>query len=610
VWCYFFFFFFSSGISYAKDELEKKCPDPMETAIVEFHPARGLNEMRAVCLPHRWDMDFPGVDGEATYHLILPIYNGEQAMALMFSRIGNQAIVEINGKSILKLGDIGQANYDAAKTPQIAQIPSEYLVIGQTNKLAVRVSIQALRWGGLGTVRYGPRKAIDEEYATQRHFRYTSSFVFAVSLAFMGFIALALWVRMSDRLFACFAIASFLGIFRNLDKVWADIPIPWPMWGIITSTAYAWHLALMCLFVLFALDLQQRNLHRAIWGYMLVAFILASASFINGKPLFWTIALQLLVPVGLIALGLALHCAWVSKEKRGTAIVLAGAGTIAILAGLHDLGWVRLALGNGKQHSVTPHAMFLFVVIMAGIIVDRYARNAASLIALNRTLETRIASKERELQLTFDQLQQQRATQAKEIERQRIMRDLHDGVGAQLVGLLNLIKHADCEPKLMEEHVNAALDEMRLAVDSMQIADGDITTALATLRYRIQPRLHAAGITLNWTVDNIAMTDSITPHAVLQIQRILLEALTNILKHADADTVWVKCCLEKSSFSNSSITLQVADNGKGIAISEISHLGQGLRNMQLRAESLGATFTFSERNDGGTRVEVIWPISE
>jgi hypothetical protein len=44
----------------------------------------------------------------------------------------------------------------------------------------------------------------------------------------MGLMALALWARMRDAVFACFATASFLGIFRNLDRVWPEVPVPWP----------------------------------------------------------------------------------------------------------------------------------------------------------------------------------------------------------------------------------------------------------------------------------------------------------------------------------------------------------------------------------------------
>jgi signal transduction histidine kinase len=53
---------------------------------------------------------------------------------------------------------------------------------------------------------------------------------------------------------------------------------------------------------------------------------------------------------------------------------------------------------------------------------------------------------------------------------------------------------------VVEEHVKLALDEMRMAVDSLQPTHDDLPTVLATLRYRLQPRLDAAGIELVWNV--------------------------------------------------------------------------------------------------------------
>ena len=49
---------------------------------------------------------------------------------------------------------------------------------------------------------------------------------------------------------------------------WPDVPVPWPLWGVVVSTAYAWHLALICLFVLLALNLRHTLLRRAILGYL------------------------------------------------------------------------------------------------------------------------------------------------------------------------------------------------------------------------------------------------------------------------------------------------------------------------------------------------------
>ena len=60
---------------------------------------------------------------------------------------------------------------------------------------------------------------------------------------------------------------------------------------------------------------------------------------------------------------------------------------------------------------------------------------------------------------------------------------------------------------------------MRMAVDAWQPAHDDLVTVLATLRYRLQPRLQAAGIEVVWDVPELPALRQLAPHEVLQVQR-------------------------------------------------------------------------------------------
>ncbi len=604
----------SKGKSVDVQNIDFQCPDGKNTIELLLTPSVPGNKptettesypyRKCVSLPHSWDQDFPKWNGQAQYRVRLEGADPQQPMALLFSRIGNQAVVKLNGHALPPFDHFENEFFDSAKEPQILVVPPEFLS-RERNLLEVTIHAQSLRWGGMAGLRFGPAQEIRKAYAIEHFLRYTCSFTFAISLAFMGAIALALWFRMRDRLFACFSVGAFLGIFKNLDRIWTDVPIPWPAWGAIVSTAYAWHLAIMCLFVLISLELHHKFLRQLISAYLPVSMVLACTSFIMGKPLLWTIALALLIPIAICTWTLVVYSVRGSRTHKGTAKVLLTVGILAILAGVHDLILVRIHYGFYGQHSIMPYGIFLFVVTMGGIIVDRYARNAVGLVALNQTLESKITSKEMEIRRTYDQLQKERDGKEKAMERQRIMRDLHDGVGAQLVGLLSLVRQPIYQPDVLEEHVKAALDEMRLAIDSMQLSDGDLNTALATLRYRVLPRLQAAGLTVNWSVDESTQIHFLTPHAVLQVQRIVLEALTNVLKHANANIVWVLCNIKQTE---KLFTLEVADNGKSFGAATSHGIGQGLQNMRLRAESIGAAISIGDRKGGGTSILLECPL--
>jgi len=219
---------------------------------------------------------------------------------------------------------------------------------------------------------------------------------------------------------------------------------------------------------------------------------------------------------------------------------------------------------------------------------------------------------EREQQLTssFEQIQAQVAERAKLEERQRIMSDIHDGVGGQLVGLVNMIKRGESDRLLFDqaqlsEHAQMVLDELRIAVDAMQPVDGDLSTVLATLRYRLEPRLKASDIELIWQIDELPIMTELTPQKVLNIQRILFETFTNIIQHAKATTVTV-CA--KSVPETTAVKITIEDDGVGFAPRKLKSKGHGLRNMRNRAEAIGASITFQRLNEKGVTVTLTIPL--
>lgn len=143
----------------------------------------------------------------------------------------------------------------------------------------------------------------------------------------------------------------------------------------------------------------------------------------------------------------------------------------------------------------------------------------------------------------------------------------------------------------------------------MQPVDGDLATVLATLRYRLQPRLAASGISVDWQVDEELPTlDSLTPHRVLQIQRILLEAFTNVLRHAQATRVRVSARqqpgpVRQPDDESPCLVLEIADNGIGMP-GPAAAGGQGLANMRARAQAIGAHLDVTSVPGQGTCVRI------
>jgi len=588
-----------------------QAPDPQPMVTVRqaqawLVPDGAASKHREVTLSYRWDADYPGRDGFAEFHLDLPPPLAPGPQALLLTRTGNQFEVLVKNAVIYSSGTLGNPRHDASKAPHLVRLTSG--ASGADGAAPVRVTvretIQHSRWGGLSAVLTGSEGAVRDEYERLRLWRQTLPTIFAAVLLMMSLVALAIWRRLRDPLFGCFAATAFLGFVRNLERVWADVPLPWPLVGIISSTAYAWHLALMCLFALLAVGIPLGRLRWVMWAYAALSLVLITVSFGWGVPWLWNLALILLVPFALYSVAVLVRDALGQRNGPRTRVaLLAVVGLVAVVAGLHDLGWVRLRLGATSRFSVTPHAMFLFVVFMAALIVERYTSTVAAVRSLNDSLEDRVKLKERELAQAFERLELERTAAATSQERQRIMRDLHDGVGAHLVGLLALVKGGSRQD-LLEDHVNAALDEMRLAIDSMQLNDAGLDAALATLRWRLQPRLLAAGLEVDWPVAELPADWTPPPQAVLQLQRIVLEALSNVIKHAKARRVEVVFAAADAQV----LELRVCDDGLGLPPQPGK--GHGLRSMRERALALGAELSLDAGPQGhGLCVRLRWPLA-
>ena len=219
---------------------------------------------------------------------------------------------------------------------------------------------------------------------------------------------------------------------------------------------------------------------------------------------------------------------------------------------------------------------------------------------------------ELEIRESREQLRQLTAhvEKAKESERSRIAREIHDDIGGTLTAVkLDLAwlrgKLGNNDPltekiQSMQRHLDSALES------SIRIAR-DLRPSL--LDYGIVPAIE-------WQVDDFSQRLGIAcklvcPHEDIEISpelatavfRILQEALTNIAKHAAATTVQVRFVV-----SDDDVLLQVRDNGAGLAREALAKPESfGLRGMRERVAELGGRLDVGSGADGGTALSLELP---
>jgi signal transduction histidine kinase len=185
-------------------------------------------------------------------------------------------------------------------------------------------------------------------------------------------------------------------------------------------------------------------------------------------------------------------------------------------------------------------------------------------------------------------------------ERQRIMSDIHDGLGSQLISSLSLSERGALSKEQTSRLLRECIDDLRLAIDTMSDGENQFEVASGNLRFRLEPRLRAAGIQLSWKVTSTGVCVEIPKSATLALLRILQECITNALRHSGATKISVNLCTSTHKF-----VMEVEDNGQGGSFSQ-SHIGRGISLMKKRALGINADLTIE--GDMGTKVSLVLPL--
>ena len=219
--------------------------------------------------------------------------------------------------------------------------------------------------------------------------------------------------------------------------------------------------------------------------------------------------------------------------------------------------------------------------------------------------------------LTADlQRSRQRLVTAREEERRRLRRDLHDGLGPNLAsqGLkLAAVKQlAEKDPASAIPLLEQVMAQNQSTVDEVRrLVYGLRPPALDELGLVAAIRDHVAGTDGNASlqIDITEPPGGLPPlSAAVEVAayRIVLEALTNVIRHAQAKHCSVRFSLSQNG-SNNNLQIEIVDDGIGLPHN--LRAGVGLRSMRERAEELGGRLTIESRPNV-TRVLAILPAGE
>lgn len=198
-----------------------------------------------------------------------------------------------------------------------------------------------------------------------------------------------------------------------------------------------------------------------------------------------------------------------------------------------------------------------------------------------------------------------------EEERRRIAMDLHDqtlsDLSTILRGIQGLAAQESCRPaaRRLEEDLQRTMSSLREVMDDLHPQALDILGLGAALQSHLERQLDKLELPeYHFFATEAAETAALTRLQRLSAYRIAVEAIHNVLKHAQATRFEVNL-----DCRNSDLLLVVEDNGCGLALPNASSGGRGLHNIRERARTIGAKVSWSgSRFSSGTRFELILPL--
>lgn len=564
--------------------LPPDCAVPVAVKQAERSIWRGnaLLDQATVAVTDQLERRWRAEDIRIRYRFTVPACAVAQPQVLWVYRVGAPYRASADGVPLLPIhpfAGIPSQVYNG-RVPALFELPQ--------GAQQVQIELATLPYIGSGLVRVeiGTQAALmPMVQLSERALTLFNDYSSAV-IAVVGVLALAAWtLRRQDRQILWFGIACVGWALRGL--FYQVFEIPWspllheqtnPALVLLTTSA-------ILVSTWYSLGRMTRARAWALGGTLVLmalgfattlalergAALVRSAAFLLGLVQFVALSVTLFRHGGL--------------GKQRTWLLLAG--YIAALAGaVHDLcmvvGWVN----PGNWSFLTPG--FSVMLLCYTVAVSQHlVRNLNRAENANQELELAIASKSTQLEASYALLRDSEREAARTQEREHLLREMHDGLGAQLMTAMRGVERGALAREQVLAALQDSLDDLRLLMDSTDLGR-QLQGALVAWRNRWDPRLAALDISLQWQVQDPLDDASLKPDAVLQLMRILQEATANVVKHAQASRITLTVTQDHTG-----LTLTIQDDGLGLEMGEgvaaPRPASRGLRNMQNRAKLLGGS---------------------
>ena len=590
-------FLLQLGFSYLMPS-DQFIPERMEFSLDE-------NVWESVALPHDWRSlsakENQRLQRQIVYRVKLPHLDNA---GMFIPAVNSYLSVWLDGRLIHEEVLLTKVSNNRWNHPRWLELGS----INQDQTLVLKVVTDQPGYGLLSRVFVAERDFLYPYFQQWQWVHLTLLEYFSVGVLLIAIFLLAIWFsRRVDSVFGFAAAFMLMWFFHNLQLFITDLPVPRVFVDWYAKGTLCWLVIFIILFIHRLLGAPPKRFERGLIFYgvisSLVTFVLAffiPETYWQVTSLYWD---NLTLLAGVYP---TLRVARATLERTDLTIVaVAATGILIEVFALHD--WMQVNLGFSREYGYLIHYSSIVAVVSFGLILlQGFTRALSTAESANVELEKQVAQVSESLEQRYQDMQALRKEQTLAEERERIMRDMHDGIGGHLVSCIAILEADPNNTEAIAGILRASLQDLRLMIDSLEPTQKDLSTILAMLRERTETNLNLVGIAYRWQVTDVGDDMVFPPDVTLQLLRIFQEAITNIIKHAEAKNIAIST--QETVLSQQKFALvTISDDGRGFDISKVQDKGHGIRNMKARARRIGADVGIIT-NSLGTQLQVSVPL--
>ncbi len=509
--------------------------------------------------------------------------------------VTHNAAVYINGYWVGQGGDFSDPVSRHHNEPLFFSFSSALLQQGN-NQIDIRVKTAFYEQGLFDQFYIAPVEQLHDAYQWKEFLRIDLVQWFTMVMYVIALILLVFWIsRPQESIYWLFSLQLFIWATHNLNLFIENIPVSTRLWEIIAISTLGWTVALMIFFNHRFVGSGNPQIEKFIGAFLFIGiglfFLPDIDSVLHIGYRIWDLFIMFF---GMYAIYYLLKV-YRQQQQRDVYLMLI-VGIPILVSGFHDILMINHFIDRREglimQYSVIPS-----VILFSWFLVRRFVESISKAEKLAATLEQRVQTKQLELKTQYEKLHLLQKGSLLSEERERIMRDMHDGIGGQLVSVITFLQDYNDEVFVrIREKVQLSLIDLRFVIDSLDPLLNDLPTLLGMMRMRLADQLEAANIKLKWAVTDVPEIKNMSPSLNLHIMRIVQEAITNSIKHSHSKTIMIATGVAEGK---QRVYIDIVDYGVGFNnIENANQHSRGLKNMAYRAKQLNAELLIKSSNVG------------